>query len=34
MNVKKALRDDNGRIPFEKVGEFVQQLIEALNPNS
>ena len=33
-NVKKALRDDNGRIPFEKVGEFVQQLIEALNPNS
>jgi|GEM_PF-4358500 len=34
VNVKKALRDDNGRIPFEKVGEFVQQLIEALNPNS
>lgn len=34
MNVKKALRDGNGRIPFEKVGEFVQQLIEALNPNS
>ena len=33
-NVKKALRDDNGRIPFEKVGEFVQQLIEAFNPNS
>lgn len=33
-NVKKAPRDDNGRIPFEKVGEFVQQLIEALNPNS
>ena len=34
MNVKKALRADNGRIPFEMGGEFVQQLIEALNPNS
>ena len=34
MNVKKALRGERGRIPFEKVGEFVQQLIEALNPNS
>lgn len=33
-NVKSALRDDTGRIPFEKVGEFVQKLIEQLNPNS
>lgn len=33
-NVKKALRDDNGPHPLREVGEFVQQLIEALNPNS
>ncbi|TPF93627.1 hypothetical protein BW14_05040 [Bifidobacterium sp. UTBIF-68] len=33
-DVKNALRDDSGRIPFEKVGEFVQQLLGQLNPNS
>lgn len=34
LKVKKALRQDDGRIPMEKVADFVAQLMNQAAPNS